>query len=66
MEFDIEDITYCPECGGDGVPLGTMGRLQWFRCRSCGIDYHTWNDIADDDFTAEDYGDEEDFDDDEE
>ena len=23
----------CPCCAGYGVPLGTLGRLHWFRCR---------------------------------
>jgi len=30
----------CPLCAGDGVPLGTLGRLRWFRCRQCGATYH--------------------------
>ena len=30
----------CPVCAGDGVPLGTLGRLRWFRCRDCGMTYN--------------------------
>jgi tRNA(Ile2) C34 agmatinyltransferase TiaS len=30
----------CPICPGHGVPLGTLGRLRWFRCRDCGMDFH--------------------------
>jgi transposase-like protein len=30
---------HCPACTGDGVPLGTLGRLRWFRCRDCGMTY---------------------------
>lgn len=29
----------CPACGGIGVKLGALGRLIWYRCRQCGIDY---------------------------
>lgn len=30
----------CPLCTGPGVPLGRMGRLAWYRCRDCGIDFY--------------------------
>ena len=30
---------HCPVCAGDGVPLGTLGRLRWFRCRDCGMNF---------------------------
>lgn len=33
LEFDPP---ICPECGGDGYPLGTLGHLYWCRCRDCG------------------------------
>lgn len=26
----------CPMCSGEGVLLGPMGALNWFRCRHCG------------------------------
>ncbi|WP_265942138.1 hypothetical protein [Dechloromonas sp. A34] len=29
----------CPVCAGDGVPLGTLGRLRWFRYRDCGMNF---------------------------
>jgi hypothetical protein len=29
----------CPACGGEGVPMGTLGSLQHFRCRQCGINF---------------------------
>lgn len=29
----------CPICGGPGSPLGQLGRLLWWRCRYCGIQY---------------------------
>jgi rubredoxin len=32
--------SHCPLCAGDGVPLGTLGHLRWFRCRNCGMTYH--------------------------
>jgi len=28
----------CPVCGGLLVYLGRLGRLNWLRCRNCGID----------------------------
>ncbi len=30
----------CPICPGQGVPLGTLGRLRWYRCRDCGMDFN--------------------------
>lgn len=30
----------CPLCVGDGIPLGTLGCLRWFRCRDYGMTYH--------------------------
>lgn len=32
-------VSHCPACAGDGVPLGKLGRLRWFRCRNCGMTY---------------------------
>ena len=29
----------CPLCWHDGTFLGMLGRLLWFRCRACGIDW---------------------------
>lgn len=30
----------CPVCGSDIViSLGRLGKLDWFRCRNCGIDF---------------------------
>lgn len=29
----------CPGCGGEGSFLGGLGRLEWFRCRACGLDF---------------------------
>lgn len=29
----------CPVCAGPGVPLGKLGSLDYYRCRSCGSDY---------------------------
>jgi hypothetical protein len=29
----------CGTCGGEGVYLGQLGRLMWFRCRACGLDF---------------------------
>lgn len=30
----------CSACGGPGFLLGVLGRLRWFRCRNCGIDFN--------------------------
>lgn len=38
----FEDNPTCPFCGSDeSRPLGWLGMLEWFRCRSCGMDFHT-------------------------
>ncbi len=37
MLEQIEDT--CPECGGQGVALGTLGYLLHLRCRDCGADF---------------------------
>lgn len=29
----------CPVCPGRGMPLGQLGRLRWYCCRDCGIDF---------------------------
>ena len=34
-----------PVCAGDGVPLGTLGHLCWFRCRDCGMTYSRQTDM---------------------
>ena len=36
---ELLDSYTCPLCEGDPVRLGVLGRLEWFRCRNCGIDY---------------------------
>jgi hypothetical protein len=30
----------CPLCSGFGYLLGVLGRLAWFRCRACGIEFN--------------------------
>ena len=29
----------CPACGGEGECLGTLGTVDWYRCRDCGLDF---------------------------
>jgi rubredoxin len=29
----------CPVCGGQALPLGTLGFLEHFRCRACGWEW---------------------------
>lgn len=36
---ELEEYT-CPVCDGPGVPIGDLGRLSWFRCRYCGMDFN--------------------------
>lgn len=28
----------CITCGGELVPMGSLGKKQWYRCRNCGMD----------------------------
>lgn len=35
MENEEHD---CPACGGNAVPMGTLGNTLHLRCRDCGID----------------------------
>lgn len=37
--MSAKTLSHCPLCAGDGVLLGTLGRLRWFRCRDCGMDF---------------------------
>jgi hypothetical protein len=40
-EIVVPDLPLCPACGGEEpVVLGQLGRLQWYRCRDCGIDFN--------------------------
>ena len=35
-------VRQCPSCGCDECCiLGRLGRLIWFRCRACGIEFST-------------------------
>lgn len=36
----MDENPTCPVCGGPGVPLGILGRLEHFRCRNCGADFN--------------------------
>lgn len=35
---DVGDAA-CPQCGGEGTPLGGLGNLMHYRCRQCGWDF---------------------------
>ena len=37
--MSAKSLSLCPLCAGDGVLLGTLGRLRWFRCRDCGMNF---------------------------
>jgi uncharacterized protein (DUF983 family) len=32
-------MNQCPQCGGPGLWLGTLGRVTWLTCRDCGWQY---------------------------
>ena len=38
-QFEIEENPSCPLCDGTGIPLSGLGRLLWFRCESCGMQF---------------------------
>ena len=29
----------CPMCRGEGYSIGSLGNLEWFRCRQCGWEF---------------------------
>ena len=37
--LERELVAMCPMCSGPGVLLGSLGRLNHFRCRNCGWDF---------------------------
>jgi len=39
-EEDNYEPVYCPMCNHEGAFLGTLGRLDHFRCPSCGMDFN--------------------------
>lgn len=39
--WDVDDTPECPECSrGRGVSMGFLGKVLWFRCRDCGMEYN--------------------------
>ena len=36
----VEYETECLACDGTGIYLGTLGRLAWYCCRHCGIEFN--------------------------
>lgn len=30
----------CPMCGGHAEVLGTLGAMEWYRCRNCGVNFN--------------------------
>ncbi len=35
----IDELVDCLVCGGDAAELGSLGRLTWFRCVCCGMQF---------------------------
>lgn len=42
VEHDQEhmDAEPCPICSGDSYSMGTLGRLTWYKCESCGMEFN--------------------------
>ena len=38
----------CVACDGPGVLLGRLGRLVWWTCRDCGLQFSTAAEVEDD------------------
>jgi rubredoxin len=36
----MDRYSECPECYGEGIPLGALGAKMWVRCRDCGWVYY--------------------------
>lgn len=39
--------TQCPICESESYELGQLGRVMWFRCPACGMDWY--HELAPDD-----------------
>ena len=35
----------CPVCDGEGIYMGQLGSLRWYRCRRCGMEFNDGRDI---------------------
>lgn len=44
-EYDYDEPQPCNMCSGDAYVLGVLGRLTWFRCRSCGSQFEVSEDV---------------------
>ena len=44
----------CEFCGGPPTIIGRLGLRTWFRCRNCGMDYSTTEDI-DEEFDLDEF-----------
>lgn len=38
-DVEVEEPVSCPQCGGDGGELGTLGNLTHYSCRQCGAEW---------------------------
>ena len=39
-DLNDPEAVECPVCGSEAFLLGYLGRLQWFRCRYCGMEFN--------------------------
>lgn len=39
MEEPYEYGIYCTTCEGQALPLGKLGKLNYYKCRDCGMDF---------------------------
>lgn len=41
IDDDIDGApVVCSMCGGPGLLMGTLGKMQWYECRDCGMQFH--------------------------
>jgi tRNA(Ile2) C34 agmatinyltransferase TiaS len=52
------DIDRCTRCGGQLLPIGTLGSVAHYRCRQCGADEEHFNVQEDDNEPKSTAGDE--------
>lgn len=41
-EEDFDDMQFpeCPACGEINLQMGILGKVTWYRCRYCGMEYN--------------------------
>lgn len=39
VQPEVQEQPECPFCGSLALVLGPLGRVVWYRCRDCGIEF---------------------------